>query len=151
MLLDRQCLSTTAVHSGISEFGEIMGRSLRQIPKGVGVVLSDSSGDPIDFAYRPQAISTLDLQLCGAQFTQCVGQLSRAWTRLGMEPQLMVIEALGGTLITVHFGQEYPLTLLLQPHAPLGQAMKSFQIMSQALHPLLMGDAIPSAPYPPSA
>lgn len=127
----------SAIYPGVSEFGRHIAACLQALPLAKGGVLTDDLGDPIDFAYRPRAIASIDIQLCGAQLTQVLHKLSASTRLLGMPMQLLMIEAWGGTLITTQLLDEYLLVLLMAPKADLSQAMHAFETLAQALLPLL--------------
>lgn len=129
--------SDHAVYPGVSEFGRHIADTLMALPLAKGGVLTDDLGDPIDFAYRPQAIASIDIQLCGAQLTQVLHQLGQSTRLLGMPMQLLMVEAWGGTLITTQLQGEFLLVLLMAPKADLDQAMHRFETLAQALLPLL--------------
>lgn len=126
-----------AVFPGVSEFGRHMADCVMALPAARGAVLCDALGDPIDFAYRNQQISELDIQLCGAQLTQVLHQLSQRCKALAMPMQLIMLEAQAGTLMTTELADEFLLVLLLRHKADLSMAMRSFESLSQALLPLL--------------
>lgn len=134
---DKHAPTDHAVYPGVSEFGRYIAKCVQALPLAKGGVLTDALGDPIDFAYRPRRIASIDIQLCGAQLTQVLHQLSQSSQTLGMPMQFLMIEAWGGTLITTQLEQEFLLLLLMAPKANLDQAMQRFQSLSKALLPLL--------------
>lgn len=129
--------SDSAIYPGVSEFGRHIAHCLHTLPLAKGGVLTDDLGDPIDFAYRPRAVASIDIQLCGAQLTQVVHQLGASTRSLGMPMQLLMVEAWGGTLVTSQLLDEYLLVLLMAPKADLSQAVHAFEALAQALLPLL--------------
>lgn len=126
-----------AVYPGVSEFGRHIADRILSLPLAKGGVLTDALGDPIDFAYRPRQIASIDIQLCGAQLTQVVHDLRRSSEGLHMPMQLLMVEAWGGTLITTQLQGEFLLVMLMAPRADLDQAMQSFESLARALWPLL--------------
>lgn len=126
-----------AIHPGVSEFGRHIANCIMALPLAKGGVLTDDLGDPIDFAYRPQRISSIDIQLCGAQLTQVLHQLNQASRALDMSMRALMVEAWGGTLITTQLQDEFLLVLLMAPKADLDQAMQHFEALAKALLPLL--------------
>lgn len=127
----------TAVCPGVSEFGRHIAQCIMALPMAKGGVLTDDLGDPIDFAYRPRRIASIDIQLCGAQLTQVLHLLGQSGHKLGMPMQLLMVEAYGGTLLTTQLHNEFLLVLLLAPKANLEQAQARFLALAEALLPLL--------------
>lgn len=125
------------VYPGVSEFGRHIADHVQALPRAKGGVLTDALGDPIDFAYRPSRIASIDIQLFGAQLTQLLHALGQSSARLGMPMQMLMVEAWGGTLLTTQLQDEFLLALLLAPKANLEQAMQHFEALTQALLPLL--------------
>lgn len=129
--------SDHAIYPGVSEFGRHIADHLLALPLAKGGVLTDDLGDPIDFAYRPRKITSIDIQLCGAQLTQVLHALGKSSAILGMPMELLMVEAWGGTLLTTLLEKEFLLVLLLEPKADLRQAMHHFELLAKALLPLL--------------
>lgn len=114
-----------------------MATGILSLPEARGAVLCDALGDPIDFSYRPDQISELDIQLCGAQLTQVLSQLSASCAAAAMPMELIILEAQKGSLLTCQLADEFLLVLLMGPRADLGVATRAFKAMAKALLPLL--------------
>jgi len=82
-----------------SEFGLALAELLQRNPDYLGAVLCDIEGDPIDFARRPSRISSLDIQIVGAQLQLALISLDTVATRHKLEDWIVLVEASHGTLV----------------------------------------------------
>ncbi|MGB1013764.1 MAG: hypothetical protein ACPG4T_06500 [Nannocystaceae bacterium] len=82
-----------------SEFGLALAELLQRNPDYLGAVLCDIEGDPIDFARRPSRISSLDIQIVGAQLQLALISLNTVATRHQLDDWIVLIEASHGTLV----------------------------------------------------
>jgi hypothetical protein len=118
---------TDLIDRGVSEFGELLGELLANLPEGCGAVLSDGVDDTIDTAHRPAEISALDICIAGAQFGQPMTRLNISAIIFGLGRPMIVIEADNHILISKVLWQEYLLTLVLRPQADIARAMRGFE------------------------
>lgn len=66
-----------------------------------GAVLTDDEGNPVDFARRPTAIDTLDLQIVGAQLERCIAPVDASCAKLGLSTRadVVILEGDEGTIL----------------------------------------------------
>ena len=125
------------IHEGVSEFGRMLAQLVRRVPGALGAVLSDDLGDAVDFAYRPNGLSEVDIQLCGAQIGQFIERLARgSWAREHPIEHVLV-ECDRGSLLFGRVTPGYIVSLRLDRSANLGLARRHFQKTHRALLPLL--------------
>jgi len=85
---------------GFSEFGEVLADFAAADPSLRGAILTDDTGDPIDFTHRPALLSALDAQIAGAQVEQTTLRIAAWCARLGLGRCEILVEASHGTLLS---------------------------------------------------
>jgi predicted regulator of Ras-like GTPase activity (Roadblock/LC7/MglB family) len=125
------------IRRGISEFGEVLAELVESTPGAWGAVLSDSRGDPIDFAHRRSAISELDLQIAGAQVGQALARLQRTATAHGLGQVDVVIQGSRATLCSAQLFTDYLVTLMLDHDCNIARATERFSRVRASLRDML--------------
>ncbi len=125
------------VERGISEFGQLLGEMIAQIPGARGAVLSDGSDDTIDTALRIGAISAIDVCIAGAQVGQAITRLNNTSVLFGLGRPQVVLETETGILISQLLVREYLLTMVLHRNANVARAMREFEQAADTLRRLL--------------
>ncbi len=120
-----------------SEFGMALAELLQRNPQFLGAVLCDIEGDPIDFARRPTKISSLDIQIVGAQLQLSLNKLTGPAKRHGFGNWIAVIEASHGTVVGQVLCGEFVFALLCVPDMDIDLLLRLCESSGRELTELL--------------
>lgn len=105
-----------AIFRGFSEFGELLADFIADDPSIRGAILTDDTGDPIDFTHRNALLSALDAQIAGAQVEQTTTRIQAWCTRQGLGSCEILVEASHGILLSGSPRQDCVLSCLHARH-----------------------------------
>ncbi len=120
-----------------SEFGLALAELLQRNPEFLGAVLCDIEGDPIDFARRPTRVSSLDIQIVGAQLQLPLANLAKTAGRHALGDWTAVIEASHGTVVGQVLCGEFVFALLCVPGIDLDTLIRLCESSGRELTELL--------------
>ncbi|MBL4684165.1 MAG: hypothetical protein JKY37_06225 [Nannocystaceae bacterium] len=133
--LAHNTLPTSALRT---EFGRLL-ETIMTVPGVLGVVLADDAGYAIDYVTHDRRLSTIDVQLVGAQLGQPLKLLADSADRHGLHAPIVVLEGEAHRLMATTVADEYIMAAMMAGEVNLALAMRRFDAARTRLRTMLEG------------
>lgn len=110
-----------------TEFSVVLAALVKEIQGSVGAVLTDISGEPIDYVHMPNELAELDVQIAGAQIVQIVAETQEITAKWKMGTGVLLVEGSRAAFLAAMVAGEYLLTVVLGAEANLARGLRSFE------------------------
>lgn len=121
-----------------TEFGRLL-ETVMTVPGVLGVVLADDGGYAIDYVTNDRRLSTIDVQLVGAQLGQPLKRLADTADRHGLASPILVLESETRRLMATTVADDYIMAAMLAGEVNLALAMRRFDAARTRLRTMLEG------------
>ena len=121
-----------------SPFGHALARWVALTPGARGAVLTDDTGEAVDYAHREGSITPLDLQLHGAQLAHPLERAETSARKTGLLLPTLLVEGSTGAVLAARVLPGFYMAASLGRPANLARALRGFEDTRRELATLLV-------------